>query len=296
MILSMTGYAKAENTNQSIKVLVELKSLNNKGIDIYLKLPSYLKLMDLDLRNTIQNHLIRGKVDGYIEITPLTTDSFKQYNAEAFKIYFNQLQVLIKDLKLKESDFLQSVLFKETLHHPNVQENNESDILTEENKNLIKTTLIQCCTQIEKYRKTEGTQLEKDILSQINLIEKSQKELMLIEPKRKEKVREKLKGLINENVESSKINYDRLEQEMLYYLEKLDVNEEIVRLNSHLIYFKDIIKKEENAGKKLAFLTQEIGREINTIGSKANDDVIQKTVVEMKDILEKIREQLNNVL
>jgi len=293
----MTGYGKAQNKNQQLTITIEIKSLNSKTLDINLKMPTWLKTHELDIRQFIQDNLHRGKIDIYIATELSEGLVLKHFHSNTIKNYYLQLQQLLQELNIDNSNpYIIATLFREALNTPDAYETNEDELNTEENKQLLFLTLEQSCQQVNQFRQQEGSKLEKDILYQIQLLEEYQKQIQKIEPERKTKIREKILSNLKNYLDESKINNERFEQEMIYYLEKLDINEELVRLSSHLEYFKSICNEGYNKGKKLSFVTQEIGREINTIGSKANDDSIQKIVVEMKDVLEKIKEQLNNIL
>ena len=293
----MTGYGKAQNKNQQLTITIEIKSLNSKTLDINLKMPTWLKTYELDVRQFIQDNLHRGKIDINIATELSEGLVLKHFHSNTIKNYYLQLQQLLQELNIDNSNpYMAATLFREALNTPDAYESNEDELNTEENKQLLFLTLEQSCQQVNQFRQQEGSKLEKDILYQIQLLEEYQKQIQKIEPERKTKIREKILSNLKNYLDESKINNERFEQEMIYYLEKLDINEELVRLSSHLEYFKSICNEGYNKGKKLSFVTQEIGREINTIGSKANDDSIQKIVVEMKDVLEKIKEQLNNIL
>ena len=293
----MTGYGKAQNKNQQLTITIEIKSLNSKTLDINLKMPVCLKSYELDVRQFIQDNLHRGKIDINIATELSEGLVLKHFHSNTIKNYYLQLQQLLQELNIDNSNpYMAATLFREALNTPDAYESNEDELNTEENKQLLFLTLEQSCQQVNQFRQQEGSKLEKDILYQIQLLEEYQKQIQKIEPERKTKIREKILSNLKNYLDESKINNERFEQEMIYYLEKLDINEELVRLSSHLEYFKSICNEGYNKGKKLSFVTQEIGREINTIGSKANDDSIQKIVVEMKDVLEKIKEQLNNIL
>ncbi|GAB4205005.1 MAG: YicC family protein [Bacteroidia bacterium] len=298
MIYSMTGYGKSEKSNEQITVIVEIKSLNSKsGLDINLRMPYFLKSAELEIRNVLGDKLLRGKIDTNIQIDIREGIVLKQYKIETIKNYFLQLKQILDELHLSDDNpYLLAALFRESINASNTSQNNEEELLTEENKNLIIQTVRETCDKVSTFRQKEGEKLEKDILNNIQGIEQLKNKVAEIEPLRKIKVKEKILTSLKENLDMSKINIERLEQEMIYYIEKIDINEEMVRLQSHLNYFLEIMKNGHHAGRKLSFIAQEIGREINTIGSKANDENIQKLVVEMKDNLEKIKEQINNVL
>ena len=295
----MTGYGKVQNTNTQLSITCEIRTLNSKQLDINLKAPHWLKALELDIRNILSDQLQRGKIDASIDITitPNETTTLQLYNAERIKQQYLQLKQLIQHLNISPSNaYLETALFREALNTSKTPESIEYELLTPENKKLILTTVEQCCLPIHEFRKQEGNKLEKDILHQITIIQKLHTQIAQLELQRKTKIREKILTCLKEYLDESKINMERFEMELIFYLEKLDINEELVRLSNHLEYFKKICQNGYNKGRKLLFLTQEIGREINTIGSKANDDAIQRFVVEMKETLEKIKEQLNNIL
>lgn len=297
MLYSMTGYGKHENKNEQLHISVEIKSLNSKGLDISLKIPYWFKSMDLQIRNIIAEKLQRGKIDVYVNIELSEGITLKQYNAEAVKNYFMQMKQLAQYLNIDDHNpYITATIFRDAINMPEASESKEDEILNDTNQMLILQTINQCCEILNNFRKQEGENLEKDILNQIQILEELKEKIRSIEPKRTEKIRGKISTNLKNNFDSSKINMERFEQEIIFYLEKLDINEELIRLNSHLNYFKDVCNNGYNMGRKLSFIAQEIGREINTIGSKANDEQIQQFVVEMKDVLEKIKEQLNNIL
>ncbi len=298
MIYSMTGYGKSEKSNEQMTVIVEIKSLNSKsGLDMSLRMPHFLKSVELEIRNVLGDKLLRGKVDANIQIDIREGIILKQYKIETIKNYFLQLKQIVDELHLSDNNpYLLAALFKESINASNTLQNSEEELLTEENKNLIIQTIDETCDKVNIFRQKEGEKLEKDILNNIQGIEQLKNKIAEIEPLRKIKIKEKILTSLKEFLDIPKINTERLEQEMIYYIEKIDINEEMVRLQSHLNYFIEVMKNGYNVGRKLNFIAQEIGREINTIGSKANDESIQKLVVEMKDNLEKIKEQVNNVL
>ncbi len=297
MLYSMTGYGKVLSSNNQINLSVEIRSLNSKSAEIALKCPNWLKYLELDIKNYLQEKLMRGKIDVYLTIEWKEDIVLNQINVTNFKGYYHQYKHLLNELNINtENPYIIATIFREALNLQEKQMDAEELLLSEENKKIIFNALEECCNKLIDFRKTEGNKLEQDILEQLKYIEKLRNEIILKEPLRKQKMRDKILTSLKENFDESKINKERLEQEMIYYLEKIDINEELVRLQSHIDYFKSICKNGIGMGRKLSFLAQEIGREINTIGSKANDEEIQKLVVEMKDALEKIKEQLNNIL
>lgn len=297
MLYSMTGYGKSENKNEELSITVEVKTLNSKEINLNIKMPHYLKSNEWEIRNIIQQNLQRGKIDVYIDIQLPEHLSIKKYNADSIKTYYIYLKQLVKELNIDDTQpYIHAILFKDAANMANTETLNENEIINENNKQLLLKTINHACEMVNQFRMNEGEKLEQDILNHIQLLDALRLKIKEIEPLRTIKIKEKIINHLKEYTETSKINYERLEQEIVYYLEKLDINEELIRLNSHLNYFRETCKDGYGKGRKLIFITQEIGREINTIGSKANDEQIQKLVVEMKDILEKIKEQLNNIL
>ncbi len=297
MLYSMTGYGKVSVSDSQINLSIEIKSLNGKNVEISLKCPGWLKFLELDIKNYIQEKLMRGKIDVYLTIEWKEDIVLNQINTINLKKYYNQYKHLLDELNINtENPYIVATIFREILHLQEKQEDMEELLLSEKNKKLIFETLEECCHKLIDFRKTEGNKLEQDILEQLKNIEDLRNKIILRDPIRKQKMRDKILNSLKENLEESKIDKERFEQEMIYYIEKLDINEELVRLKSHIDYFKFICNDGVAMGRKLSFLSQEIGREINTIGSKASDEEIQKLVVEMKDALEKIKEQLNNIL
>lgn len=296
MLYSMTGYGKVEQKNEQIKITTEIKTLNSKGLDVNLKLPYYLRDIDLEIRNIIQEKLERGKIDVYLNIEFDEEALFQLYDINEFKKFYLQLKNLSENVIDNISPYLEATFFREALSQMSNQKNLEENLMNNENKQLIIQSIRNCCDLVNSFRNKEGEKLKQDIQNQIQIISQLKSQIQSIEPNRKIKIKEKILSNLKENFDLSKINNDRLEQELIYYIEKIDINEELIRLDSHLNYFNEILRNGYGMGKKLGFIAQEIGREINTIGSKANDENIQKLVVEMKDALEKIKEQLNNIL
>lgn len=291
MIKSMTGYGKAECELKDRKVTIEIKSLNSKNLDIYTKIPGVYREKELEIRNNISKTLQRGKVEIvlYYEVTDEKKGT--SINSSVVKNYYEQLKSIATDLSIPESElFLQMALrLPDTL-------NIERDEIDPEDWKVISNTIQDAMKQLDNFRTQEGAYLKKDIEQRIKLIDKYKEEITPFEINRTEKIRTKLnESLISLNSDVE-IDKNRFEQELIYYLEKLDITEEKVRLTNHCNYFTEMINEPESNGKKLGFITQEIGREINTIGSKANDSDIQKYVILMKDELEKIKEQMLNIL
>ncbi|MEP1985896.1 MAG: YicC/YloC family endoribonuclease [Maribacter dokdonensis] len=282
---SMTGFGKHVVQLPNKKITVEIKSLNSKSIDLNARMPSSYREKELELRKLVANSLLRGKVDFnlYVELTGNETST--QVNEIAVKQYMNQLKNIASgdDLRLLEM----------ALRFPDAMKTDKEDIDEEEYK-AIKEALIGALKEINEFRSEEGSVLEKDFLDRIASLEKLLEEVIAIDPDRQATIRERLEKAVQDI--KADVDANRFEQELIYYLEKYDITEEKVRLANHLDYFSKTLRSNDSNGKKLGFISQEIGREINTIGSKANFAPMQQLVVQMKDELEKIKEQMLNVL
>jgi len=285
MIISMTGFGKSETKFQRKKLSVEIRSLNSKNIDLNFRIPYKYREIESKIRTKINGELSRGKIDLLININLQDEDKSSSLNYTVIKKYIDELK--------KISDSSEAELLKMAIRLPESIKIEKEDISKEEKKILFKI-IDRAIIKLNQYRTSEGKSIEKDFKSRIKSIYKLVKNVDKLAPKRKEKIRKKIEVLSRQNLKE--IDNKRMEQEIFYFIEKLDINEEIVRLKSNLKYFEKIMSEKSPNGKKLTFITQEIGREINTLGSKANDEGLQKTVVEMKDELEKIKEQLLNVL
>lgn len=287
----MTGFGKAECELKDRKVIIEIKSLNSKNLDIYAKIPGMYREKELEIRNIISKKLQRGKVEFvlYYEITD--DNKATTINSGVVKNYINQLKSVADDLNIETSEQLLQIALRlpDTL-------NTEHDKIDENDWKIISHTIINTLDKLDEFRIQEGKFLHKDIEQRIKIIDDKKNEITPFEIARTEKIKEKLKVSLNKNVDEQDYDKNRFEQELIYYLEKLDITEEKVRLTNHCNYFLEMLDEPESNGKKLGFISQEIGREINTIGSKANDSDIQKRVVLMKDELEKIKEQMLNIL
>jgi len=291
MIKSMTGYGKAEIVLSDKKVVVEIKSLNSKNNDSYVKLPNIYRSKELEIRQLINEKLQRGKIEVnlYYELNAGVTPS--SINKDLVKSYYNQLKEIKQELGQDSTDDLLAIVMR----MPDVikQERNELD---ETEWEKIREIVLLAIENVEIFRTQEGKALEKDILSNVEKITSGLGKVGIFENARIDKIKEKLISQLQELKIKEDYDKNRLEQELIYYLEKMDVSEEKVRLANHCKYFHETIKNEENAGKKLGFILQEMGREINTLGSKSSDSEMQKIVVSMKDDLEKIKEQILNIL
>ncbi len=290
MLKSMTGYGKSNFENEEKKVTIEVKSLNSKQLDVNIKLPPLYREKEIGLRNIISKRVSRGKIEVVINADTKSVKNTPLINDEIVKSYYTQIMKLREEADLIDSSDLLSVIMRlpDTLKI-------EKEELNDNEWNGIEYALNKAIDEFENFRNQEGANLEKDIIKRIGNILNS---LNSIDSFEKERINN-IKGRIQKNsiefLNGIEIDKNRFEQELLFYIEKIDITEEKVRLQNHCSYFLETIK-DENPGKKLGFISQEIGREINTIGSKANDMNIQKIVVEMKDELEKVKEQLMNVL
>ena len=285
MVTSMTGFGKTEAQWEDKSLNIEIRSLNSKSADINLRTPTYLREIDTEIRKRIAKKLHRGKIDLNIFIEFNGKNAPTAINASVVKGYMAQLKQIEKN---NEIDYLAIAMrLPETL-------SSERNTLQEDEKKAIFDLLDDAIKNIETYRLDEGKVLEKDFLLRLDLIETYLEEVIKIDPERSKKIESKLRASLEEL--KIEIDSNRFEQELIFYLEKFDITEEKVRLQNHLDYFKEVLENDFPNGKKLGFIAQEIGREINTIGSKANHSELQKIVVQMKDELEKIKEQLLNVL
>ncbi len=291
MIKSMTGFGRAENTIDDKTFLVEIKSLNGKQFELNLKIPPLLKSYEFDVRNLLQEQLLRGSVECMILIKQNGASKPVVINTELIKSYYKQIEVLAGDLGIDTNSVLSALLRLPEVVSPSNEILNDSDWV--QLNNVIK----QALKELNDHRENEGRSLDTELRLRIKNIKKQEEEILTLEPQRKVKMKEELVRLLEENVGKENYDANRLEQELIYYIEKIDITEEQVRLKNHCDYFIAILdNKDEMKGKKLSFIIQEIGREINTTGSKAYDADIQKCVVIMKDELEKLKEQILNVL
>jgi uncharacterized protein (TIGR00255 family) len=289
MLQSMTGYGKATRNYNDKQISVEIKSLNSKQIDISTRIPTQYREKELDLRRMITKELERGKVDFSISLTSAATAASAQINAGVFSDYYRQICQLAKQNDIP----LPTDWFATMLRLPEVLKSEEQQ-LDESEWNAVQALASEAITQLKSFRIQEGASLANVFTAKTDNIEKL---LNSVAPFESERI-EKIKSRLREGLQTVGENYnaDRFEQELIFYIEKLDVNEEKHRLQNHIDYFRQTMKSEDNPGKKLGFIAQEMGREINTLGSKANHSEMQKIVVLMKDELEQIKEQVLNVL
>lgn len=287
----MTGYGKAVLELENKKVSIEIKSLNSKQLDISTRIPNLYKEKDIEIRNLIKSNLHRGKIELFMFVESVGSEKDVNINIPVVKEYYKQLKDISADLDLgNNSDLLQTIMrLPETLKI-------EHEELDEKEWKEISIGIMQAVKDINAFREQEGCALKKDIYKHIENIDNLAKQVPQFESQRVETIKERLREKLQELNEKQNIDENRFEQELIYFLEKLDITEEKVRLANHCKYFLETAKTEEHTGKKLGFIAQEIGREINTLGSKANESNIQKLVIQMKDELEKVKEQILNVL
>ena len=299
MIQSMTGYGKAEAQLQSGKLTVEIRSLNSKSIDINVKSSLLPKDVEMEIRKHLADKLVRGTVDLYLSFEPSGADTAHCVNQDVFHAYWKSAAKALDQETVFTKTFLKdpgvgSILASAILKLPDVVEARKADIIGPTDWPLVSKALDSALDQICTYRADEGKALYKDVTGRVQLILDLYDQVETLEGERIASVREKFTKALADL--AAKPNPERMEQEMIFYLEKYDINEEKVRLRQHCKYFMEVIDTEPYPGKKLGFIIQEMGREINTTGSKANHAGIQQLVVRMKDELEKIREQSMNIL
>jgi uncharacterized protein (TIGR00255 family) len=290
MIRSMTGYGKASKEIGNKKVTVEMKSLNSKGLDVMIKTNSLYREKELELRSWLSSNVSRGKVDLAIYAESGEEEKRTVINKELAKSYFAELNAVASEIGNFPEDYLSLIM-----RMPDILKTDRPELVPEE-WDLILEIIADAFSAYEEFRLKEGQNLEKDLLYRVAEIRRLKTDIAEIAHERTDKKREKLTQALREVEDNGALDENRLEQELIYYLEKFDITEEQVRLDSHLNYFLEILADESEQGRKLGFVCQEIGREINTIGSKANHAEIQKMVVQMKDELEKMKEQVLNVL
>ena len=286
----MTGFGKGEAVYGAKKFRVELRSLNSKQLDLSIKLPGKYRAAEAEVRNIITRELQRGKVDCFISVESAVVETSAHINTEAFKAYADELRRVCTETSLKIDD---SALMQSLLRLPDVVTTEEREVSAEEVASIVDAAK-SAAAELNAFRVQEGRILIADLLKRIDLIEQYRHE---VEPFESARV-DTIKNRIRENIEKLQLEVDnnRLEQEMIFYIEKLDITEEKVRLDNHCRYFREVAAEEEAAGRKLGFIAQELGREINTMGSKSNEANMQRLVVKMKDELEKIKEQVLNIL
>jgi uncharacterized protein (TIGR00255 family) len=290
MIKSMTGFGKATKTIGNKTFAVEVRSVNSKQLDLNLRMSSLYREKEIELRNFVAEKLVRGKVDLSLSFESSGEEKTVQINQELAKIYFNDLLQLAKEVGRENEPLIPSLL-----RLPDIMKSEKTELDENEWKEIL-ALIDDAIVQFNHFRNAEGKTLENDFTTRVNTILSLLKAVEPFEQERISTVKERIQKNLTEIAAKENIDQNRFEQELIYYLEKFDVTEEKLRLKTHCDYFLNTIKDEQDQGRKLNFISQEMGREINTLGSKANHSEIQKLVVQMKDELEKIKEQLLNVL
>lgn len=285
----MTGFGKAEGTVGNKKFTVEVRSLNSKTLDLNMRIPGAYREKELELRSWLSDNIQRGKADLLVYYESLEPEKRMAFNKPLMEAYYSDLKEVADKVGMSGADFLNAIVRIPDVMRPETQEMDE-----DEYKGLF-SIIKDAYAKFDSYRKIEGAKLKEDFAMRIRLILDCREALEKPIEERNKKVREKLRNNLEELIPSDKVDNNRFEQELIYYMERLDISEEYQRLLTNCEHFMDELN-DEASGKKLGFISQEIGREINTIGSKANDADMQKLVVKMKDELEKIKEQINNVL
>lgn len=288
---SMTGYGRAEGIIGTRKYVIELRTLNSKQIDLSVKVPSLLREIEMDLRSLLAKELSRGKIECMINYENLGDEKNARINIELIEAYARDIEPLRGKIKgIDESDWLNALI-----KLPEVLVNQRSKLSKEEKSGLMKLA-NEAIVSLLNFRRKEGEAMHKDLLSNNHEIKVKCDVVAEIAPQRIQQVRDRIQKSLDEIKEKVSVDSDRFEQELIYYIEKLDINEELIRLNTHINYFTETLEIDGIKGKKLGFIAQEMGREINTMGSKANNADMQKNVILMKDNLERIKEQVLNVL
>jgi len=293
MIKSMTGFGQAVLTTGELNIAVEIKSLNSKFLDLSLRLPRVFSDKELELRNLMAEKLERGKVSVSIDYQQAGNSEIRQsYNEALFVAYYTELKKLADRVIAPSYD----TIFSLALNSPDVIQNTGKENVDPAEWEKVNKLMLEAIEKFEKFRLAEGKALENKVVQYIQTIQAGLEQVEYLDPKRVEKIRSRIKDNVTDFLGNEGFDTNRLEQEIIFYIEKLDIHEERVRLKTHLDFFLEVLKGPQSNGKKLGFIVQEIGREINTLGSKANDAEMQKHVVLMKEELEKIKEQLNNVV
>jgi len=287
----MTGYGRAEKQEGDKNFLVEVRSLNGKQFDLRLQIPPLLKPFEFDIRNLLSEELERGSIECIITIRQNGASKPVSVNTDLLKVYYQSVSEVAEELNADVSQLMAAIL-----RLPEVV-TNSSEMLPEKDWQVCKKVILEAAAELNEHRREEGAAMETDLLQRVSQIEAHQETVAKLEPLRRQKIRDGLVKLLEEHVGKEHYDANRMEQELIFYIEKIDISEEQVRLKNHCDYFRAILQeKEKSKGKKLSFILQEFGREINTTGSKANNSDIQKCVVLMKDELEKAKEQILNVL
>ena len=290
MIRSMTGYGIAESLYNTKKITVEIRTLNSKQLDLAVKLPNELRFAELDFRNRIGAKLLRGKIDAVITITDTSADAMNQIDPDVVASYLRQINGISEELGMAPAADMASLIFRMPGIFNTPEQKYDEDFVAK-----IAETLDTVVDTVDRFRIQEGQTLKRDLLHRVDLIVGLLDQVEPFEKSRHDTIKQRLTKNLTELTTEGQYDENRFEAELIYYLEKLDITEEKVRLRQHCNYFRESCD-EDQAGKKLGFISQEMGREINTLGSKANEVNIQRMVVMMKDELEKIKEQVLNIL
>jgi uncharacterized protein (TIGR00255 family) len=290
MIKSMTGYGRAEAQIRSRKYTVEIRSLNSKQFDLNLRMPSVYKEKEMELRSSMSRTLVRGKIDVTIYYEALSDEKKVSVNKPLMTSYYNDLKELADSVGIEKADYISALLRIPDVLKP------EREELDENEWNELRAIIDKAVHSLDDYRTVEGSKLEQEFHDRISSIGQLAVDMEGPLKQRMVKIREKIRNNLDELIDPEKVDKNRFEQELIYYMEKLDITEEQQRLKSNCDYFEEILGGDTSDGKKLGFISQEVGREINTMGSKANDSEVQRIVVKMKDELEKIKEQVLNAL
>jgi uncharacterized protein (TIGR00255 family) len=289
---SMTGYGQARFENEQYAISAEIKSLNSKFLDVGIRLPKAFSNKELEVRNLLSDILERGKVNLVIEFLNKEESTTKvNINKSLFHKYYEILKTLSEEVGSKSDD-----IFRLSMQFPEVIETLEDDTNREKQWQMILPIIKEAILQCDEFRIKEGAVMTDSLKKSVLSIRENLEGIKALDPQRITRVKSRLNDNLKDFVAREELDVNRLEQELIYYIEKLDINEEIVRLGSHIEYFMEILENSQSTGKKMSFISQEMGREINTIGSKSNDAPMQKLVVNMKEELEKIKEQLLNLL
>ncbi|MCF8448673.1 MAG: YicC family protein [Taibaiella sp.] len=291
MLYSMTGFGRAEENINNRQVVVEMKALNGKQFDLNTKLPPILRSWELDIRSMLANLLMRGTIDLTITVKQEGASKPMVVNTDLAVFYYNAMKQIAQQTGVPEDNVLSTLMRMPEVVGP------DQDMLPDEEWELVKTVIVKAAEDLMLHRQHEGEALLRDITLRINNIDQLHDKILPLEPERIERIRTRIAQWLEDMTIKEKIDPNRFEQEMIYYLERMDFSEEKTRLRQHCEYFNNTVKENDNAiGRKLNFILQEIGREINTLGSKANHAEIQQIVINMKDELEKAKEQILNIL
>lgn len=291
MLYSMTGFGRAEQQMNGRQIVVEIKSLNGKQFDISAKLAPMLRAYELDIRSLLAGMLVRGTLDLTVTIRQEGASRPMTVNTDLAVYYYRQIRQIAQELLIPEEHMLATLMRMPEVVSP------DQDVLPEEEWATVKTVIETAARALTEHRRHEGAALYRDLSMRIGHIEALLEKILPLEAQRTERVRGRILQALNEMLSPDKIDPNRVEQELVYYIERMDFSEEKTRLKQHCLYFKEMLDKpEQSKGKVLGFILQEVGREINTLGAKANDAGIQQLVVQMKDELEKSKEQVLNIL